>query len=121
MERYQGRLNALAALPGRVVGGGDDGRVWIWDLVSGKVVASFSGHDSWLTSLTALPSGHLISSGTDGRLSVWAPEGQNLRLLSVVACSVRALSAGQTREGNGCLAIAHADTGVSYWTLSVPE
>ena len=120
MERYDGRLNALAVLSDHVVGGGDDGCMWIWDL-AGRKVGSFSGHNSWLTSLTAFRNGYLISGGTDGRMVVWELEDQSLRRISVVACSVRALAAGQTHADNGCLVVAHADSGVSYWTLSGPE
>lgn len=119
IERYDGRLNALAALEDHVVGGGDDGCLWIWDW-AGRKVGSFSGHNSWLTSLAAFRNRYLISGGTDGRMVMWELEGQSMRRISVVGSSVRALAAGQARAGNGCLVAAHADSGVSYWTLSVP-
>ena len=32
LEPIGTRLNALAVLPGRLVGGGDDGCIWVWDL-----------------------------------------------------------------------------------------
>jgi len=119
MGRYDGRLNALAALGDHVVGGGDDGCLRIWDS-AGRHAGSFSGHSSWLTSLTAFRNGYLISGGTDGRMVVWKLRGQDMRRISVAGCSVRALAAGQARAGNGCLVAAHADSGVSYWTLNIP-
>jgi F-box and WD-40 domain protein CDC4 len=117
---YGGRLNALAVLGDHVIAGGDDGCLWIWDS-AGHKAGSFSGHNSWLTSLTAFRNGYVISGGTDGRMVMWELDGQGMRRISVVGCSVRALAAGQARTGNGCLVAAHADSGVSYWTLSVPK
>ncbi len=125
MEPYNGRLNTLAVLADHVVGGGDDGWVHIWDL-TGRKAGSISAHNSWLTSLTAFHNGYLVSGGTDGRMVVWvledeSPQGKSLRRISVVACSVRAMAAGRTLTGNGCLVVAHADSGVSCWTLSAPK
>ncbi len=120
LGRYHGRLNALAVLGDHVIGGGGDGYLWVWDL-AGRRTRSSSRHNSWLTSLAAFRKGYLISGGTDGQMIMWKLEGQSMRQISVIGCSVRALAAGQTRAGNGCLVAAHADSGVSYWTLSASE
>jgi WD40 repeat protein len=118
LTRYDGRLNALAVLGDHVIGGGD-GYLWAWDLAGG-IARSSSRHNSWLTSLAAFRKGYVVSGGTDGQMIMWQFGGQGIRQISVVGCSARALAAGQTRAGNGCLVAAHADSGVSYWTLSGP-
>lgn len=119
-EPYGGRLNALAVLSGHLFGGGDDGNICIWDL-TGRKIGTVAAHEgSWLTSLAALPTGHLLSAGTDDRIILWQFAGQELRTMSNVSCSVRALAARRATAGRELVAVAHADSGISYWALQIP-
>ncbi|HLK72414.1 MAG TPA: hypothetical protein VKU77_02065 [Streptosporangiaceae bacterium] len=120
-EPYGRRLNALAVLSGHLFGGGDDGDICIWDLSGRKIGIVPAYERSWLTSLAALPTGHLISAGTDDRMILWRFTEQELRKVSDVACSVRALAARRTSAGRESVAVAHADSGVSCWALQLPE
>jgi WD40 repeat protein len=120
MERYNGRLNALEALSGYIVGGGDDGVMCMWNM-AGHQVGNFAAHGSWLTSIVTLRNRYVISGGTDSLLIVWDAAGGSLRRINSVTCSVRVLAAGKTRAGGECVVVAHADSGISYWTLNVPS
>jgi WD40 repeat protein len=119
-EPYSGRLNALAVLQGRLVGGGDDGAICIWDLTGRKTGTVIAHEKSWLTSLAALPSGCLISAGTDEQVILWQFTGRELRKVSNVACTVRALAARRIRDGRESVAVAHVDSGLSFWTVQTP-
>jgi WD40 repeat protein len=116
-ERYETRLNVLAVVSGHLVGGGDDGSICIWDL-TGRMVNTVMAHENaWLTSLAALPSGHLISAGTDDQMILWQFADRELRNVSSVACSVRALSARRISNGHESVAVAHVDSGLSFWNV----
>jgi WD40 repeat protein len=119
-EPYGQRLNALAVLSGHLVGGGDDGSICIWDLTGRKVGTVRAHGKSWLTSLAALPTGHLVSAGTDDQMILWRFADRELRKVSSVACSVRALAARRTSDGREAVAVAHVDSGLSYWTVQAP-
>lgn len=117
LEPMDSRLNALAALPGRLVGGGDDGRIWIWDLQR-RAAEPVAAHDSsWLTSLASLGE-HLISAGADGQMIAWKSGPDGLTRIGTVACNVCTLAWRQTNDGKNCLAVAHTDSGISYWQLN---
>jgi len=69
----------------RLASGGDDGLVMLWNLQSGKLMSSFTGHSGGVTGVMFSPSGtRLISIGRDGYLRSWDPttkeETASLRL-----------------------------------------
>lgn len=72
---HKGGTRALTVLPdGRMVSGGMDGWIRIWNLASGAPERVDLGrHDGDVTSVAVLPDGRLISSGMDGRVLVWDP------------------------------------------------
>jgi len=65
----------LAALEGgRVVSGGYDGRVLVWEPTTPDAEpVELGGHDGTVTAVAVLPKRQVISGGTDGRLRVWEP------------------------------------------------
>ena len=113
------RLNALAALPGHIVGGADDGCIWIWDLNRRSAESVIAHASSWLTSLASLGD-HLISAGTDGQMILWKPGPDGLIPVGKIWCKVSVLASGLASDGKSCLAVGHPDSGISYWLFSPP-
>jgi WD40 repeat protein len=63
---------ALSADGKRVAAGAPTGRVTVWDVAGGDVLAPFAGHDGAVTGLAFAPDGkRLVSSGGDGTALVW--------------------------------------------------
>jgi WD40 repeat protein len=65
----------LAVLPdGRVVSGGEDRRVLVWDPTAPNAEPVDLGyHDGWVDTVAVLPDGRVVSSGIDRRVLVWNP------------------------------------------------
>ena len=69
---------------GRVVSGGDDGRLLVWDLSRpGGGPLELGGHDSSVLAVAVLADGRVASGGSDDGLLVWdlsRPGGGPLQL-----------------------------------------
>ncbi|KAI8809595.1 WD40-repeat-containing domain protein [Cladochytrium replicatum] len=64
--------NCLSNSDSHVVGGSEDGRILIWDLVDSKVVKTLQGHTRALTSLTYhRTEGMLVTTSIDGTVRLW--------------------------------------------------
>ena len=79
LGHHDNDVKALVVLPdGRVVSGGNDGRVLVWDPAkldrpeTGPV--ELGRHDGAVTALARLPDERVVSAGQDGRVFVWAPD-----------------------------------------------
>jgi WD40 repeat protein len=69
----------------RLAVGGTDPRIQIWDVATGRKLASLEGHAQQVTALTFHPDGELLAShGWDGQLLLWHPSSgvQRMRLTS---------------------------------------
>ena len=68
-------VGAVAVLPdGRVVTGGDDGRVLVWDPADpGAGPVELGRHDGRVWAVAVLPDGRVVTGGGDGRVLVWDP------------------------------------------------
>lgn len=70
-------LRALCRVPKGHPSGADiatasnDGVIRLWSVRDGKQIAEMHGHESFIYSLAALPSGELVSSGEDRTVRVW--------------------------------------------------
>ena len=76
LGRHGGGVEAVAVLPdGRVMSGGGDGRLLVWDLAHPGIDPAELGHGGGVKTLAVLPDGRVASSGggMDGRLLVWDP------------------------------------------------
>ena len=75
LGRHPAVVAAVAVLPdGRVVGGGDEGRVLIWDLSQpGSSPVELGRHHDGVKAVAVSPDGRVVSGGDDGRLVVWDP------------------------------------------------
>ena len=59
---------------GRVVSGGGDGRVLVWDPARpGTGPVELGRHDGSVWAVAVLPDGRVVSGGDDGRVLVWDP------------------------------------------------
>jgi WD40 repeat protein len=73
---HGGRVRAVAVLPdGRVVSGGDDERVRIWDPDPAAFASprELTGHHGVVRAVAALPDGRVVSAGDDRRVLLWSP------------------------------------------------
>lgn len=72
---HKGKVRAMAVLPdGRVVTGGTDGRILVWDSARpGAEPIELGTHDFWVLDVAVLPDGRVASGGTDRRVLLWDP------------------------------------------------
>ena len=75
LGRHQGWVQAVAALAdGRVVTGGGDGRVLMWDPADpGAGPAELGRHHSSVETVAVLADGRVVTGGGDGRVLMWDP------------------------------------------------
>jgi WD40 repeat protein len=76
LEGFTGGVQALAVLrDGRLASasgsGAGDNTIRLWDVTSGKVTRSLTGHTSVVTSLAVLPDGRLASGSWDQTIRLW--------------------------------------------------
>jgi WD40 repeat protein len=107
---------AVAVLPdGRVVSGGRDGRVLVWDPGAAQSgPAELGRHDGTVVAVAVLPDGRVIRSGDDDRVRLWdarssSPGGR-------LACSAPLLATSPSPSG-ARLFIGHARGGISCWEV----
>ena len=72
---HDGRVMAVAvAGDGRVVSGGEDGAVRLWDLAAPEDLGRELGrHDSWVWAVAVIADGRVVSGGEDGAVRLWDP------------------------------------------------
>ena len=75
LGRHDGTVVAVAVLAdGRVVTGGGDRRVLVWDPAHpGAGPAELGRHDGWVQAVAVLADGRVVTGGNDGRVLVWDP------------------------------------------------
>jgi WD40 repeat protein len=67
-------VRAVAVTPGglRVVSGGDDGAIRIWELDQGHEQAALTGHTDWVRAVAVTPDGtRAVSGSDDGSVRIW--------------------------------------------------
>lgn len=71
VSRYMFASKILRELPCGLAGG-DSGRLYLWETVTGRLIRSFPGHFKSVTCVKFSQDGTLlISGGSDGLLRVW--------------------------------------------------
>ena len=100
----------------RLATAGQDGRVFVWDLASGRMLLKLFGHEDAVLDITYSPDGRLVATGSkDGTARIWdATTGQLLQILSGHSDSINDVdfSPDGTR-----LLTASSDTTVQIWDL----
>jgi WD40 repeat protein len=113
----RGGINSVALLPGdRVITGGRDRAVTIWDLGGGRRIHHSQNHRRWIEDLAVTPDGALaISASADNSLMVWDIEsGTILHTLEGHTGSVKTVAV----TPDGTQAISGATDGtVNIWNL----
>ncbi|OAV86226.1 hypothetical protein PTTG_01746 [Puccinia triticina 1-1 BBBD Race 1] len=96
---FKGHTQAVRALaklpqsPQLFASAGNDATIRVWNL-DGQAVRVMDGHDSFIYSLSSMPSGEIISSGEDRTVRIWDPSsGQLTQTVTVPAISVWTVSA----------------------------
>ena len=85
-------MTAVAVLPdGRVVTGGRDGRVLVWDPAEpGAGPVELGRHDRRVEAVAVLPDGRVVSGSSDRQILLW--DAQSSSPGTSLACSVYALA-----------------------------
>jgi hypothetical protein len=75
LGRHDDWVRAVAVLAdGRVVTGGSDGRVLVWDPADPRTgPAELGHHDDWVNAAAVLADGRVVTGGVYGRVLVWDP------------------------------------------------
>ena len=72
---HDGPVGAVAVLPdGRIVTGGDDSRVRMWDPQPGATPVELGSHDGPVRAVAVLPDGRIVTGGDDDRVRIWDPQ-----------------------------------------------
>jgi len=116
---FKGHTQAVRALvklpqsPSLFASAGNDATVRIWNL-DGQAVRVMDGHDSFIYSLSSMPSGEIISSGEDRTVRIWDPiSGQLTQTVTVPAISVWTVSAC---PDNGDIVCGSSDNMIRVFT-----
>jgi WD40 repeat protein len=79
IDAHQGRINAIGFFPGcrRLVSGGRDKKINLWDVESRQRVAVLHGHQRQIFGIDISPDGQALASvGLDGDLRLWRIQTQ---------------------------------------------
>ena len=112
------RISSIAFSPDarRLVSGGSDNIVRIWDVAAGQQVFNLEGHDLMVASVAYSPDGlYVVSASHDKTLRLWdADTGTNFSTL--FGHSDRVLSVVFTPDGRSVISGA-ADTTIHIWDV----
>ena len=74
LQGHTDTVEAVAVTPDgqRIVSGGADGTVRVWDLASGRLEHTLQGHSDWVVAVAVTPDGRrIVSGGHDKTVRVW--------------------------------------------------
>jgi hypothetical protein len=118
LGRHNSMVGAVAVLAdGRVVSGGDDHRVLVWDPARpGTGPVELGRHEDWVTAVAVLPDGRVVSGGLDDWVVVWSTTAQGQ--VAQLGCSAIGLAAVQVSRGEASLVVVHEGHGFSLWSVA---
>ena len=74
LKGAEGPVRCVASSPNGkfIAGGGEDGKVHIWDTVKGKLRGTLKGHNGWVRGVAFSADGKMLASaGMDGTVRLW--------------------------------------------------
>jgi F-box and WD-40 domain protein 1/11 len=114
LRGHEGPVNAVGLQSGRVVSASGDGKMMMWDVLSGKRLRTFDGHDRGLACIE-FRDDMIVSGSNDCKIKVWcASTGDCLQTLSGHDLLVRALAFDPE---SGRLVSASYDRTLKVWDL----
>lgn len=96
LDGHGGPVRSLGLVDGgtRLVSGGFDSAILVWDLGRGTVGRVLRHHDSAVTALQPLADGCFASAGEDARIAVWCGDGERpVRVITGHTAPIAALAA----------------------------
>jgi WD40 repeat protein len=108
-----GRVLAMSPGSHLVAVGRTNGWINLWDAETGVKQGGWRVHGKSVTGLEFLDNERLISSGYDGQVVVWRPDGKRLRRWDAGA----PITALASASGQGPVLTGHADGMVKRWRL----
>jgi WD40 repeat protein len=70
----------------RLVSGGDDGRLCLWNVNEGRLLRVLVGHQGRITSAAFLKGGRLVSAAADHTVKIWDPHSGECIRVSAAPC-----------------------------------
>ena len=129
LRGHQKGINAIGwiAQADTLVTAGEDGVIQVWNLHTGKTTARWDAHGPGVLWIDVHPSGQIASTGRDGRVKVWQPDGKLVADLGPIPD--QATRVAFTRDGQSLLSggwggkvveWAQAGSPTSQTTLPMP-
>jgi hypothetical protein len=113
LRGHEGEVRALAVMAdGRLVSGGADGTVRVWDSAGRSEPVVLRGHEGGVRALAVLADGRLVSGGDDRTVRVWNTRtGKMLAMFAAdgTILSVLGLPNGMIAAGDGLGAVHFLD------------
>ena len=119
LEGHTGGVNACAVTPdGRhVVSASGDHTLKVWELASGRALATLEGHTDWVRACAVTPDGrHVVSASEDKTLKVW--ELASGRALATLEGHIAGVSACAVTPDGRHVVSASYDKSLKVWDLS---
>ncbi|MBD1867442.1 pentapeptide repeat-containing protein [Cyanobacteria bacterium FACHB-471] len=116
-EVFSIAMSVALSPDGQMMAVGDSiGNIYLWNLTTTQLLATFEGHIGWVWSVAFSPDGTLLASGsTDSSVRLWdVQSGQCLQVITEHTRSVRAVSFSPDSQQ---LASASEDKTVRLWNL----
>lgn len=83
MQGHTALIGQMQLIGDRLVTGGSDGRVILWDLANNSCIHQLCAHDNSITSLQ-FTDRYIVSAGNDGRVKLWdLDNGEFIRELTM--------------------------------------
>jgi len=102
----------------RIVSGGYDKTIKVWDAVTGAEVMTLGGHKGIVRCVAFSPDGRRIASGGDGMLKLW-DAGTGAELMTLRGHNHDASSIAFSPDGN-CIVSGSEDGTINLWESTEP-
>jgi WD40 repeat protein len=96
---HNSRIWSLAFSPNqsKLASAGGDFIIALWDVKTGNVAGSCTGHNNLILALSWLDNGKIASAGTDGTIRLWDVSSSTCIMMEAIPSLIR----GLTTNGNG--------------------